>query len=407
MQTRDIVAYYRVSTKLQGFGGLGMAAQRHAVECFATRNESRIIGAYEEVETGSKDHLRNRPELTRALAHAKRSRAVLVIARLDRLSRSVFVTAQLHQSNVDFVACDNPHANRLTIQILAVLAEHESRMTSARVKAAFAVRKAEGKSLKPTYPLSAENRRKGQAAAAIANRQRARDECADLLPILRSVARSGSSLQTIADRLNALGHTNRRGNPWSKSNVHKLFERSDIFRTPAPHRPIPPVVQAIGVRAAVARRKAQIQPVLGAIVRGLQDHKSFRAIARELNHSGSSTKIGTPWNTGSLSGLASRNGIDYEPRRRAIPNRTAERKPCASNAVARIAAADYYSTVVPLITRLRSAGYSHRRIAETLNAFAYLTSSGGSWLAITVWRVLKRASQLSAVESKPKLNEAK
>ncbi len=396
MQTRDIVAYYRVSTKLQGFGGLGMAAQRHAVECFASRNESRIIGAYEEVETGSKDHLRNRPELTRALAHAKRSRAVLVIARLDRLSRSVFVTAQLHQSNVDFVACDNPHANRLTIQILAVLAEHESRMTSARVKAAFAVRKAEGKSLKPTSPLTLENRQKGQVAAAIANKQRARDECADLLPILRSVAGSGSSLQTVADRLNALGHTNRRGNSWSKSNVQKLFERSDIVRTPAPHRPIPPAVQAIGVRAAVARRKAQIRPVLEAVERRLQEHKSFRAIARELNDSGSSTKIGTPWNTASLSGLASRNGIDYAPRRRACTKRTAQRKPCASNAIARRAAADYYSRVVPLITRLRSAGYSHRRIAETLNAFGYLTSGGGSWLAITVWRVLNRAGHLPA-----------
>lgn len=396
METRDIVAYYRVSTKLQGFGGLGMAAQRHAVECFASKNESRIIGAYEEVETGSKDHLRNRPELARALAHAKRSRAILVIARLDRLSRSVFVTAQLHQSNVDFVACDNPHANRLTIQILAVLAEHESRMTSARVKAAFAIRKAAGKSLKPPAPLSAENRRKGQAAAAIANRQRARDECADLLPMLRSVAGSGSSLQTIANRLNELGHTNRRGNPWSKSNVQKLFERSEIVRKPAPHRPIPPLVQAIGVRAAMARRKAQIRPVLDAVARGLQKQQSFRAIARELNDSGSTTKVGTPWNTGSLSGLASRNGIQYAPRRRANTTRTTQRKPCASNTIARRAAAKYYSTVVPLITRLRSAGYSHRRIAETLNAFGYLTSNGGSWLAITVWRVLDRANHLSA-----------
>jgi DNA invertase Pin-like site-specific DNA recombinase len=139
-----IVAYYRVSTKTQGMHGLGMDAQRASVNAYAERTGSTIVASYAEVETARRDHLKNRPELVRALAHARRSRAVLVIARLDRLARSVFVTSQLLNAGVEFVCVDNPHANRMSIQILAVMAEHESRMTSLRVSASVAERRARG-----------------------------------------------------------------------------------------------------------------------------------------------------------------------------------------------------------------------------------------------------------------------
>lgn len=122
----EIIAYYRVSTQSQGMNGLGMAAQREAVERYASTADSTIIGSFEEVETARRDSLRNRPQLRAALANARRSGATLVIARIDRLARSVLVTAELMASGVDFVACDNPYANRFTIHILAALAERNA-----------------------------------------------------------------------------------------------------------------------------------------------------------------------------------------------------------------------------------------------------------------------------------------
>jgi len=143
-----IIAYHRVSTREQGNFGLGMEAQRAAVAAYASATGGDILASYNEVETARKDSLRNRPELVKALAHARRCKATLVIARLDRLARSVLVTSQLMASGVNFVACDNPHANRFTIHILAALAEHESRMISERVKAAFTAKRARGDDFK-------------------------------------------------------------------------------------------------------------------------------------------------------------------------------------------------------------------------------------------------------------------
>jgi len=150
-----------------------MEAQRVSVASYAAQNAATIIASYAEVETAKRDHLKNRPELVRALAHARRCGALLVIARLDRLSRSVFVTAQLMQSGVEFVACDNPHANPMTIQILAVMAEHESRMISARVKAAMAAARSRGVVFECNRKLTAEQMRLGQLASGAASRARA------------------------------------------------------------------------------------------------------------------------------------------------------------------------------------------------------------------------------------------
>jgi DNA invertase Pin-like site-specific DNA recombinase len=106
MPTREVVAYYRVSTKAQGMYGLGMEAQRDAVAAYAKRNDCEIVATYGEVETGRREHMRNRPELVKAVAHARRCDAVLVTARIDRLARNVPVTSQLLESGVEFVAQD-------------------------------------------------------------------------------------------------------------------------------------------------------------------------------------------------------------------------------------------------------------------------------------------------------------
>ena len=140
------VVYYRVSTKMQGESGLGLEAQRTAAEAYVKQHDGEITGEYQEVETG-KDC--QRLEIMKAILHAHRSWATLVIAKLDRLARNVWLTSTLMESGIDFVACDNPHATRLTIHILAAVAEEEARLTSERTKNALAAYKARGGILGP------------------------------------------------------------------------------------------------------------------------------------------------------------------------------------------------------------------------------------------------------------------
>src|SRR3984957_18916546 len=125
------VAYYRVSTDRQGRSGLGLEAQQAAVRAYL--GASTPIAEFTEVETGKRN---DRPELERALALCRKRKARLVIAKLDRLSRNLAFIAALMDSGVEFVAVDNPHATRLTLHILAAVAEHERAMISERTKAA-------------------------------------------------------------------------------------------------------------------------------------------------------------------------------------------------------------------------------------------------------------------------------
>ncbi len=136
-----IVAYFRVSTKQQGASGLGLEGQAVAVESFAKQSGKPIVARYTEVETGK---IEERPELARALAHARRNKATLVVAKLDRLARNVAFTSTLLRSGADFVACDNPTANKLTIHILAAIAEHEAEQISQRTKGGLQGAKARG-----------------------------------------------------------------------------------------------------------------------------------------------------------------------------------------------------------------------------------------------------------------------
>ena len=229
---RHAVAYFRVSTSKQGESGLGLEAQRAAVAAFIKRQRYALLAEYTEVETAKRDDLTNRPELRRAVAHARRSKAILLVAKLDRLVRSVHVTSLLHQSGVEFVAADNPNANRLTIQILAAVAEHEAQMISDRTRAALAAYKARGGRLGSHMPqcrnLNASAQRKGTRMAVIANQTRADAAYADILSDLHGLRQSGMSLQRIADRLNRGGHTTRRGKAWNPMQVSRVLTRSKV-----------------------------------------------------------------------------------------------------------------------------------------------------------------------------------
>src|SRR5262249_9460343 len=135
------VAYYRVSTDKQGKSGLGLEAQRKAVLDYLNGGTWHLVGEFTEIESGKRNE---RPELVKALAACKRNKAKLVIAKLDRLSRNLAFIATLMDSGVEFVAVDNPHANKLTVHILAAVAQHECEMIAQRTKDALQAAKARG-----------------------------------------------------------------------------------------------------------------------------------------------------------------------------------------------------------------------------------------------------------------------
>ena len=153
MHEPRFVTYYRVSTQAQGRSGLGLEAQRVAVEHYLRSREGKLIGQFTEIETGKgANALERRPELRSALDLCRKQGAVLVIAKLDRLARNVHFVTGLIESGVDFVAADMPHATKVMIQIHAVMAEHERDQISARTKAALAAAKARGVKLGVTGP---------------------------------------------------------------------------------------------------------------------------------------------------------------------------------------------------------------------------------------------------------------
>src|SRR2546423_6629915 len=128
------VAYFRVSTDRQGKSGLGLQAQRKSVVDYLDGGRWSLVAEFTEIESGKHN---DRPELAKALAACKKQRAKLVIAKLDRLSRNLAFIAALMESGVEFVAVDNPHANKLTVHILAAVAQHEREMISERTQAAL------------------------------------------------------------------------------------------------------------------------------------------------------------------------------------------------------------------------------------------------------------------------------
>src|SRR3954471_20698344 len=141
MAQGKFVAYYRVSTERQGRSGLGLEAQQQAVRSYLNGGSWRLVAEVVEVESGKRS---DRPKLSEALRLAKLHRATLIIAKLDRLARNVAFVSSLMESGVEFTAVDFPQANRLTIHVLAAVAEHEVAMISARTKAALAAAKARG-----------------------------------------------------------------------------------------------------------------------------------------------------------------------------------------------------------------------------------------------------------------------
>jgi len=210
------VTYYRVSTQRQGQSGLGLEAQRSAVQAYLAGKE--IIAEFTEVESGRKN---NRPQLAAALALAKKQKATLVIAKLDRLARNVHFISGLLESNVQFVAADMPEADRTFLQMVAVFAEWEARKISERTKLALAEAKLRGTKLGSPSPHI------GSKAGLKAINDRCNVYLENISPILQDIVGDvGFNLRAIAARLQRRGIKTATGlDVWHPAQVGKLLRK--------------------------------------------------------------------------------------------------------------------------------------------------------------------------------------
>jgi len=225
-QIKKYVAYYRVSTTKQGESGLGLAAQRTVVENFAKNGE--IVAEFTEVESGKKTKKSKRFELLTAIETCKQSGATLLIAKLDRLSRNVSFTTSLMDSGLDFIVCDMPHANKLTIHIIAAIAQYEGEIISARTKAALAERRKKGLKMGTPENFTQQGRKEGTntrietAKTADQNRQ-----AKELIAVY---IEQGLSDAQIATKLNGLGFKTIRGKAYKHGTIYAL--KAKIQATP-------------------------------------------------------------------------------------------------------------------------------------------------------------------------------
>jgi DNA invertase Pin-like site-specific DNA recombinase len=213
----DYVLYLRASTLRQGQSGLGLEGQRLIAHRFLQEGD-RIVSEYIEVESGRKN---NRPEMAKAIVEARTMGAVLLVAEMSRLARSVYFTSKLMEEKVRFKACDIPHADEFTINILAAVAQKAAKDISDSTKRGLAAKKARGFTLGNPENFTDTSRALGRAVVkqnsleAVPNKQARR-----LATLLR---RDGLTLEAIAQELNAHGYRTRRGKGFRKTTVLRLL----------------------------------------------------------------------------------------------------------------------------------------------------------------------------------------
>jgi DNA invertase Pin-like site-specific DNA recombinase len=217
------VGYIRCSTPRQGQSGLGLEAQQAAITHFCRSNGYELLQEFREVESGRNNE---RPILRRAIARAKAARGLLVIAKLDRLARSVAFIANLMESGVEFRACDYPDKDPFMLHIRAAVAEEEARKISTRTRDALAAYKARGGVLGAAHPaghrITSQEARKGAERTATI----AREANAEATAIATDLHRQGYSLRAIAAELDARGIATRSGGGWSAMQVSRLLRRA-------------------------------------------------------------------------------------------------------------------------------------------------------------------------------------
>jgi DNA invertase Pin-like site-specific DNA recombinase len=198
---------------------LGLSAQRKAVLDYLNGGHWTMVSEFTEIESGKRA---DRPKLAEAMRAAKRHKATLVIAKLDRLARSVAFISEIMESGVEFVAADMPMANRLTVHILAAVAEHEREMISQRTKSALAAAKARGTRLgnRTNIEIAQKNSRAVRSKASA-------QFVLNSIPIIKQIQATGlNSLRDVATALNARGIRSARGGEWHPTQVKRVLERA-------------------------------------------------------------------------------------------------------------------------------------------------------------------------------------
>lgn len=216
---KHFIAYLRVSTDKQGEQGHGIHAQRQAIENYIRGHLGELLEEFVEVESGKKN---DRPALQAAMNRCKVSRATLVIAKLDRLSRNLAFIANLMDAGIDFVACDNPYANKLTLHILAAIAEHEREMISRRTKEALAAAKARGVKLGGCRGTTVTDEIRRQAVET--RQKKARGYAARVSPVIQEFLDTGHSLNGTAKALNRRQILTARGCSWTAKAVSRILD---------------------------------------------------------------------------------------------------------------------------------------------------------------------------------------
>lgn len=222
------VCYFRVSTKKQGKSKLGLLAQEDAINKFVSRKNGSIIKTFTEVESGKNE---NRPELNKAIDHCIITNSILLIAKLDRLARSVHFVSSLMRSGVEFIACDNEHANKLTIHILASIAEYEREIIGTRIKEALKQAKLRGTKLGVSGKknLTEDGRKKGIINSRTKRTNNADEFAQKIRPVIQDIHNSGiTTLKGVSSELNNRNIRTSRSGQWSASSVSRVLKRLDL-----------------------------------------------------------------------------------------------------------------------------------------------------------------------------------
>jgi DNA invertase Pin-like site-specific DNA recombinase len=222
---QTFVVYHRVSTKQQGASGLGLEAQQRMTDDYVGGiNGGRILSSFTEVESGKRS---DRPELRKALQLARKRKATLLVAKLDRLARNVAFVSALMEAGVEFKAADFPDASRVMVHILAAIAEYEAKLISDRTKAGLESRRLRMVKLEAGFKLgNVKNLRRGNSPAPAMNRARANAAAERLRPVIEDLQKRGIvSTHAIAQQLNALGHETEGGHEFYPATVRRVLKR--------------------------------------------------------------------------------------------------------------------------------------------------------------------------------------
>jgi len=216
------IIYTRVSTAEQGKSGLGLESQLNLVTEFCNNENIEVIAHYQEVETGKgQDALSVRPKLKTALEHAKKEKAYLIVAKLDRLGRNVAFISSLMESKVPFIVAQlGKDADSFMLHLYAALSEKERELISTRTRAALKVLKDNGVKLGNQTNLD-----QARAIAHVTTKKQAADFASNVLPMIKQFRDNGETLPAIAEKLNTMGVKTRRGGAWYASTVANILKR--------------------------------------------------------------------------------------------------------------------------------------------------------------------------------------